>query len=137
MRLLVRVNAIGRFDRIDWLIGRLAIAVPAVLLVAPLVGPLPAEASSGRVVTGVVAALDRASLDTAADSTNPAEPTAVGDGGHQKCQPHPGEGLNPHCPPPVIPEAPLAVLLPLTAGVVFAAAYWLMRRREAVQPPPA
>jgi hypothetical protein len=34
------------------------------------------------------------------------------------------------CPPPVVPEAPLAVLLPLSAGAVFSVAYFVYRRRS-------
>jgi hypothetical protein len=50
-----------------------------------------------------------------------------------KCEPHHGKGSNPHCPPPVIPEAPMAVLLPLGAGGLFAAAYLVARRRNGVE----
>jgi hypothetical protein len=55
---------------------------------------------------------------------------------HQKCKPHPGEGQNPHCPPPVIPEAPMAVMLPLSAGAVFGVAYLVMRRRGVLEATP-
>ena len=34
------------------------------------------------------------------------------------------------CPPPVVPEAPLAVLLPLSAGVMIGGAYALIRLRR-------
>lgn len=49
---------------------------------------------------------------------------------HPKCKPHKGEGLNPHCPPPVVPEAPVALLLPLSAAAVLGAAYLVSRRRN-------
>ena len=47
-----------------------------------------------------------------------------------KCKPHLGQGLNPHCPPPVVPEAPVAILLPLAAAAVLGAGYFVMRRRD-------
>lgn len=37
---------------------------------------------------------------------------------------------NDKCPPPVVPEAPLAALLPLSAGVVIGTAYVVMRLRD-------
>ena len=36
---------------------------------------------------------------------------------------------NNECPPPVVPEAPLAALLPLSAGVLIGGTYLLMRLR--------
>jgi len=37
------------------------------------------------------------------------------------------------CPPPVVPEAPLAALLPLSAGVMIGGAYVVMRLRDRQQ----
>lgn len=36
---------------------------------------------------------------------------------------------NDKCPPPVVPEAPLAALLPISAGVVIGTAYLVIRLR--------
>jgi stringent starvation protein B len=36
---------------------------------------------------------------------------------------------NKECPPPVVPEAPLAVLLPLSAGIMISGTYVVMRLR--------
>jgi len=58
------------------------------------------------------------------------EKDPVKDGNNSKCRPHPGKGENPHCPPPVIPEAPMAVLLPVTAGGMLAGFYIYARRRN-------
>jgi hypothetical protein len=43
-----------------------------------------------------------------------------------------GNGTTPdhQCPPPVVPEAPLAVLVPLTGAIVVVGAYALMSRRQ-------
>jgi hypothetical protein len=72
-----------------------------------------------------------------ADTATPADVQPGNEGfGHQKCKPHPGEGSNPHCPPPVIPEAPLAVILPVSAGAVFGVAYLVMRRRGVLEAAP-
>jgi hypothetical protein len=72
-----------------------------------------------------------------ADTATPADVQPGNEGfGHQKCKPHPGEGRNPHCPPPVIPEAPLAVMLPVSAGAIFGVAYLVMRRRGVLEAAP-
>ena len=81
--------------------------------------PVPAAASQ------VVVQSPAAQSDPAQSNVPP-----VDDGNKFKCRPHPGKGENPHCPPPVIPEAPMAVLLPVTAGGMLAGFYIYARRRS-------
>jgi hypothetical protein len=49
------------------------------------------------------------------------------------CKPEAGQTVSSQsdnqCPPPVVPEAPLPVLLPLSAGAVLLLAYFVARRR--------
>jgi hypothetical protein len=52
-----------------------------------------------------------------------------GDPQNDKCKPHPGNGINPHCPPPVVPEAPMAVLLPLSVAALLGVGYVSLRKR--------
>ncbi len=97
------------------------VAFALVLALAPTLSAIPASAA----VLGA-----NSSIGTRAPVT--AEPNP-GDG-HQKCKPHPGEGVNPHCPPPVVPEAPLAILLPLSAGAMLGVVYFISRRRSGPNP---
>jgi len=50
------------------------------------------------------------------------------DNGTPKCKPH-AEDYSSHCPRPVVPEAPSAVMLPASAGAVLCVFYVVARRR--------
>jgi dienelactone hydrolase len=73
-----------------------------------------------------------AASGTAVQAAVSVEPARV-DNNDFNCRPHPGVGHNKHCPPPVIPEAPITALIPLTAGGLFAIAYFVTRRRNGVE----
>jgi hypothetical protein len=112
-------------ERSNRLIDRLAHTARGAALAVVLSGstliwlPIPAAASQ------VAVQAPAAQSDPAQSNIPP-----VDDGNKFKCRPHPGKGSNPHCPPPVIPEAPMAALLPISAGGLLAGFYIYARRRN-------
>jgi hypothetical protein len=97
------------------------VAFALMLALAPALSAIPASAAALSPTSPISS---RAPVTT---DPNPGD-------GQQKCKPHPGEGVNPHCPPPVVPEAPMAILLPLSAGAVLGVAYLFIRRRSGTNP---
>ena len=84
------------------------------LLFAPAIGALAASPSHSSLTT--------TSMGVAADPGTTCKPDKNGD--------HPNnDNDKKKCPPPVVPEAPLAALLPLSAGAVLGGAYLVMRLR--------
>jgi hypothetical protein len=96
-------------------------------LVGALVGGVLMTVVAGAAVP-IYAVAATSSAAVGVTQTSPGLSLAA-DPQNTKCKPHRGEGVNPHCPPPVVPEAPLAILLPLSAAAVLGATYFVTRRR--------
>lgn len=105
------------------LLGGAAVAALVALPFTPVLGVLAASHP-----TAIVSAEAPSTVASgfAADAKSGCKPDKNGD--------HPNnDNDKKKCPPPVVPEAPLAVLLPLSAGVMVGGAYVLIRLRRGIE----
>ena len=95
---------------------------------SPVLGVQAAsDLHSGRVLAaGTLRAADK---DCKPDRDHDFDNNAEDDNNQGDDQNDQDDKDNNKCPPPVVPEAPLAVLLPLSAGVLLSGAYIAMRLR--------
>jgi hypothetical protein len=89
--------------------------------------------STIAVLLGILGvAMAATAWDRQAATSGPIAEAAQRSGGTGTCDPIPPAGkacITAQGPAPVIPEASLPVLLPLTAGAVLIGALWLVRQR--------
>lgn len=107
----------------------LRIAAIAGMVVGATIAGWPAAAMASSV--GVQAQNAATSVSVAPTPCSPENDT--GDNDCAQCPPEDIATDEDDCPPPVIPEAPMAALLPLGAGGLFAAAYIYIRRRNGAE----
>ena len=113
----------------------LRVVVVSLALVGTAVAgwPATAMASTARVHAQTPTTAQNTTLEPTA-SPSACEPDDESGEGCQSNQPCTSEDENEpdDCPPAVIPETPVAVLLPLSAGALLAGAYLFIRRRNGI-----
>ena len=98
-------------------------AAVAVLVALPFTPALSVSAASNPTAIASTTASSGVAGGFAADPKSGCKPDKNGD--------HPNnDNDKKKCPPPVVPEAPLAALLPLTAAAMVGGAYVLIRIRR-------
>ncbi len=109
-----------------------AIAGLVALVALPLTPAMSAWAASSRVSQGVTpaAASAPAKKDCERDKDNDFDNNRETDTGANDDRDDRDDRGDKDCPPPVVPEAPLAVLLPLSAGVMIGGTYVVARLRS-------
>ena len=104
---------------------RAALGFAAALALGPALSVLPASAGAGTSVAAIAAAEPKCTPQAQASVKDDGDNDAGDNDDNQN-----EDNDDNQCPPPVVPEAPLAVLLPLSAGAVFSVAYFVYRRRS-------
>jgi hypothetical protein len=113
---------------------RSALVFAAAIALTPALTILPASASVSGNGHPFAAATSVAAIAAAEPKCTPEAQASVRDDGDNDNGDNDDnqndDNDDNQCPPPVVPEAPLAVLLPLSAGAVFSVVYFVYRRRS-------